>query len=39
VLDHVAGDERLVLALAAELGIDPGEIARARGALGGTPES
>jgi hypothetical protein len=35
VLDHVAGDERLVVAFAAEAGIDPGQIAQARAALTG----
>jgi hypothetical protein len=34
VLDHVLDDERLLLAFAADAGIDPAEIASARGALG-----
>jgi hypothetical protein len=29
------GDESLLIAFAASAGIDPGEVARARGALGG----
>ncbi len=35
VLDHIASDERLLVAFAAEIGIDPAEIAKARAALGG----
>ena len=34
VLDHLAGDERLLLAFAAEAGIEPASITLARGALG-----
>ena len=38
VLDHVAGDEALLIAFASQSGIDPGEVARARDVLaGGTP--
>jgi Protein of unknown function (DUF3572) len=37
VLDHVVADEPLLLAFAAEDGIDPQEVARARAALAGTP--
>ena len=33
VLDHVLSDDRLILAFAAELGVDPAEIGRARAAL------
>src|SRR5262249_19707633 len=35
VLDHVASDEALVTAFAAEAGVAPGEIEKARRALGG----
>jgi len=35
VLEHMLGDESLLLAFAASAGIDPAEVARARGALGG----
>ena len=35
VLDHIASDERLLVSFAAEAGIDPAEIAKARSALGG----
>ena len=35
VLDHVVGDEPLLLAFAAEQGIDPDEVMRARHLLGG----
>ena len=35
VLEHMLGDESFLLAFAASAGIDPAEIARARGALGG----
>lgn len=35
VLDHVAGDEKLLLALAGDLGADPAEIVRAREQLAG----
>jgi Protein of unknown function (DUF3572) len=38
VLDHLAGDERLVVAFARAEGIDPGEIGRARAALAGAWE-
>ena len=37
VLDYLAGDEGLVTAFAAELSIDPADIARAHRALGGSP--
>jgi len=37
VLDHLAGDERLLSAFAAEAGIDPPDVGKARAALGGTP--
>ena len=36
VLDHVAGDEKLLLAFANDAGIDPAEVAHARQALGDT---
>jgi hypothetical protein len=35
VLEHLLGDESLLIAFATSAGIDPAEIARARGALGG----
>ena len=35
VLDHVAGDERLLLAFAAQNEIDPNEVSRARDMLAG----
>jgi hypothetical protein len=35
VLDHVAGDERLLLAFAADNGIDPETVMRAQDALAG----
>ena len=35
VLDHIAGNEGLLLQFAADAGIDPAEISRARLALGG----
>jgi hypothetical protein len=35
VLDHVAADERLLLAFAADAGFDPADIAKAQAALGG----
>jgi hypothetical protein len=35
VLEHMLGDESLLLAFADSAGIDPAEIARARHALGG----
>lgn len=38
VLDHMLGDENLLLAFANGAGIDPGAIARARHALGGSWE-
>jgi hypothetical protein len=34
VLEHMLGDESLLIAFAASAGIDPAEIARARSALG-----
>jgi len=34
VLEHMLGDESLLVAFAESAGIDPGEIARARAALG-----
>ena len=37
VLDHVAGDESLLLAFATENGIDPEDIGRARAALAQRP--
>ena len=37
VLDHLAGDERLLSAFAAEAGINPPDVGKARAALGGTP--
>jgi hypothetical protein len=38
VLDYFAGDEALLVAFADHAGIDPGEIERARAALGGVWE-
>jgi Protein of unknown function (DUF3572) len=35
VLEHMLGNESLLLAFAEAAGIDPADIARARGALGG----
>jgi hypothetical protein len=35
VLDHLAGDERMLLAFAAETGTDPNDVVRARDALCG----
>jgi hypothetical protein len=35
VLEHMLGDENLLVAFAADAGIDPAEVARARSALGG----
>ena len=35
VLDHIAGDERLLLAFASENGLDPSEVNRARDMLVG----
>jgi uncharacterized protein DUF3572 len=35
VLDHIAGDERLLLAFASENGLDPSEVNRARDVLVG----
>jgi len=35
VLDHVAGDEKLLLAVAADAGVGPQEIERAHAALSG----
>jgi hypothetical protein len=37
VLDHVMGDEALLLAFANESNVDPQDVARAREALAGTP--
>ena len=37
VLDHIASDERLLTDFAAEAGIDPAEVGKARAALGGKP--
>jgi hypothetical protein len=34
VLEHMLGDENLLVAFATSAGIDPAEVARARGALG-----
>jgi hypothetical protein len=34
VLEHMLGDENLLIAFATSAGIDPAEVARARGALG-----
>ena len=38
VLEHILGDEPLLLAFADGAGLDPADIARARRALGGTWE-
>jgi hypothetical protein len=38
VLEHMLGDETLLIAFADSAGIDPAEIARARNALGGNWE-
>ena len=38
VLEHMLGDESLLIAFALSAGIDPAEVARARGALGGQQE-
>jgi hypothetical protein len=38
VLEHMLGDESLLIAFAEAAGIDPAEIARARQTLGGSPE-
>jgi len=38
VLEHMLGDESLLVAFADSAGIDPAEIARARSALGGIME-
>jgi hypothetical protein len=35
VLDHLSGDEALLIAFARNAGIDPSEVERARAALGG----
>ncbi len=35
VLEHMLGDENLLVAFAADAGVDPAEVARARGWLGG----
>jgi Protein of unknown function (DUF3572) len=37
VLDHVAGDESLLLAFAAEIGVKPEDVGRARDALAERP--
>jgi uncharacterized protein DUF3572 len=37
VLDHLAGDERLLVAFATEQGVDPSAVAAAREALAGGP--
>jgi hypothetical protein len=37
VLDHLAADERLLVAFAAAEGLDPGAVASARDALSGPP--
>jgi Protein of unknown function (DUF3572) len=37
ILDHLASDETLLVAFAAEAGIAPAEVAKARIALGGHP--
>jgi len=36
VLEHMLGNEGLLVAFAADAGIDPAEVARARAALGGS---
>jgi hypothetical protein len=38
VLEHMLGDESLLIAFALSAGIDPAEVARARNALGGQQE-
>ena len=38
VLEHMLGDESLLIAFAEAAGIDPAEVARARQALGGRSE-
>jgi hypothetical protein len=38
VLDHIASDERLLLAFAADAGIDPADITRGRSAFAGITE-
>jgi hypothetical protein len=35
VLDHLAGDEKMLTAFAAAHGVDPGDVARAQAALSG----
>jgi len=37
VLDHIVGDENLLLAFAGHGGIDPADVVRARGVLAGEP--
>ncbi len=37
VMDHIAGDETLLLAFATHAGVDPSAIARARAVLGAPP--
>jgi hypothetical protein len=38
VLEHMLGEESLLVAFAAGAGIDPADVVRARGALGGQQE-
>jgi hypothetical protein len=38
VLEHMLGEESLLIAFASSAGIDPAAVARARGALGGGAE-
>jgi hypothetical protein len=38
VLEHMLGDESLLIAFAASAGIDPVAVGRARGVLGGTSD-
>jgi len=38
VLEHMLGDESLLIAFALNAGIDPAEVARGRSALGGQQE-
>ncbi len=39
VLDHIAADERLLVAFAVQEGLAPAAVVRARESLGGTPPS
>jgi Protein of unknown function (DUF3572) len=39
VLDYIVADERLLVAFAAQEGVDPAAVARARESLGGAPPS